>query len=768
MFNGEPRSYTRFNLAQNIDGDSSQVEMKMSTDNDEEIGNPEEGHARITYTQTPLRTYKNICYLALGTLLVFILGYLIGYVSHRKPAVVPEPCSKGQATTLEEGQDEGSYVLPPPTLDWHTITDLLERKLSPEVFSNKLSEFTFPKGISHEAGSDGDSDLANKVLTVFKNSNMQTWSDEHFVKLPHPSSNYTNKVLFGTEEIGTPKGFLAYSEVGNKTGRVVYANYGTPDDLSYIDKIVDLNESVLLLRAGKISFAEKVANAAKKGVVAVLVYPDPSDYDFLSSTELYGHVHLGSGDPYTPGFPSFEHTQFPPARSSGLPDVLAQTITGDMALKIFQKMGGDNAPESFQGTLKGLTAYKLGSAADHVTVSVNHVLEETAIHNVFGVIKGNEEPDRYVVIGAQRDSWGPGVAKSTVGTTLLVELARAISEMVRHDHLSLRRSLVFASWSAGEYGSVGATEWQEGYLSSLNLRAFTYINLDGVVVGRQRFKASASPLLYDLLQNTLKQVKSPLKGGKTLYNDYAGSDWETSVLEPMKINDAAYPFMAFSGIPSISFRFCGDKEYPYFGTNLDTTDHLQTSTSYKAMELAVAAAQVAGQMALKLAHDHLLPLNVERYKSVISKHVADVNRRIGQLRPTLELDSPLFGVLSVQWLNSAYGSYGRAVRNLQTTIDNSDLEDKEMRRILNDRIIKVEHNLLSPYVSAREVPFRHIIFGSGDHTLQALLDHVTALKRKALESDANLFRNQFALATWTIQSCANDLIGPVWEMNNDI
>lgn len=60
------------------------------------------------------------------------------------------------------------------------------------------------------------------------------------------------------------------------------------------------------------------------------------------------------------------------------------------------------------------------------------------------------------------------------------------------------------------------------------------------------------------------------------------------------------------------------------------------------------------------------------------------------------MDSTLVGVLSVQWLNSAYGSYGRAVRNLQTTIDNSDLEDKEMRRILNDRIIKV--NEYSPHL----------------------------------------------------------------------
>lgn len=63
-----------------------------------------------------------------------------------------------------------------------------------------------------------------------------------------------------------------------------------------------------------------------------------------------------------------------------------------------RKMGGDNAPGSFQGSLNGLTAYKLGSAADHVTVSVNHVLEETAIHNIFGVIKGNEEPGNDVNI----------------------------------------------------------------------------------------------------------------------------------------------------------------------------------------------------------------------------------------------------------------------------------------------------------------------------------------------------------------------------------
>lgn len=38
--------------------------------------------------------------------------------------------------------------------------------------------------------------------------------------------------------------------------------------------------------------------------------------------------------------------------------------------------------------------------------------------------------DQYVVLGAQRDAWGEGYARSTVGTAALIELAKAIYEMV--------------------------------------------------------------------------------------------------------------------------------------------------------------------------------------------------------------------------------------------------------------------------------------------------------------------------------------------------
>lgn len=41
-------------------------------------------------------------------------------------------------------------------------------------------------------------------------------------------------------------------------GRVVYANYGSAKDLADIKDKVDLKGSVLLLRAGQMSYAQKV------------------------------------------------------------------------------------------------------------------------------------------------------------------------------------------------------------------------------------------------------------------------------------------------------------------------------------------------------------------------------------------------------------------------------------------------------------------------------------------------------------------------------
>ncbi|XP_041751508.2 transferrin receptor protein 1 [Coregonus clupeaformis] len=759
IFNGEPRSYTRFNLTQNMEGENSQVEMKLSSDMDDEVGGncvgEERNHAQDRYVvRKPAgRTPKNLCFMVVTVLLILIIGYLIGYLAHRKKELAPS-CSR---ITSEDSVSEGSFKTETtPLMDWNDVKSLLGQKLSASSFETAFSEFASG---SHQAGSAGDELLANKVLKRFKDYDMYTWTDEHYVKLVDPPASGSNRVTFKGSDLGTLRGYLAYSKTGTAQGAILHSNYGQMDDLRKLqDKDIALDGRVLLVKTGKISFAEKVANAAKLNASAVLIYP--ADDRIGGSTQLFGHVHLGSGDPYTPGFPSFNHTQFPPIQSSGLPSIQAQTITADMATTIMRGMEGKNAPTGWVGV------GKVGDDDDVVTVEVNNVLAEKMINNVFGVIKGFVDPDRYVVMGAQRDAWGPGFASSTVGTCVLVELARAISDMVKNDGFKPRRSIVFASWSAGEYGSVGATEWLEGYLSSLNMKAFSYINLDGVVTGFPTFKASASPLMYTLIQRTLKEVNT-LSDSSTLYASVPGANWEEAVLEPLRLNDPAYPFVTFSGIPSVSFRFSkAGEEYPYFGTLQDTREKLYGATSNQAAKLAVSAGEFAGKMALRLVHDHLLRLDVEQYIRQIRTHVYTINRKVKNVRSMQPQLLPKS--LTVQWLMSASGSYSRAASSLTTDIDNSDLEDVEMCRIINDRIMSVERDFLSPYVSPRETPFRHILVGSGSHTLKALSDHLDALQIDHSDANADLFRNQFALATWTIQGCANSLAGDIWSLDNEI
>ena len=83
QINGEPRSYTRFSLTQNMEGGDSQVEMKLSPEVEEEVESNGVGehlhHHPESYRRKPQRTPKNICFLVAATLLVVIIGKCVWF-----------------------------------------------------------------------------------------------------------------------------------------------------------------------------------------------------------------------------------------------------------------------------------------------------------------------------------------------------------------------------------------------------------------------------------------------------------------------------------------------------------------------------------------------------------------------------------------------------------------------------------------------------------------------------------------------------------------
>ncbi|XP_037135169.1 transferrin receptor 1b [Syngnathus acus] len=738
--------YSRF-PTQRDEETNQNVVFKLSEDDDNAEVGPANGSPRFRPVPNgALNGWRLLIILALSFLLVFAVGCLVGHFTGKKLDVKSASCptesvqagvAKEQGTG--EGDDDGSEDVPQEEvpLSWNEISQLLDDKFTRPAFDERFKTFDVP---SRSAGSEGDISLAAAISDEFKALDLETWADVHYVQLQKPDSQRPNTVTFGSE-VFKPTGYLAYSAIGKVEGKLVYATYGRRQDFDAVRAAgVEVNGSVLLLRAGagQLTFAEQVANAEAQGALAVLIYPDPEDFDNMADFELYGHVHLGSGDPYTPGFPSFNHTQFPPTRSSALPSIPAQTITFPMANTLLKSIGGPN---------------KMGGV-EKISVEVNNVLVNTQIHNVFAVLKGFSDPDQYVVLGAQRDAWGPGYAGATVGCSVLMEMAKAFKDLVERDGVRPKRSLVFASWGAGEYGSVGATEFLEGYLSSIDRKLVTYISLDGVVMGRGGFVASASPLLRKLLEDTIKQVKSPLDRG-TVYNMVGQTKWEANVLRPMSVDDPAYPFLAFAGVPSISFHFITPnmETYPYDGSGLDNADHLNYNTAQKTGAIAVLAAQLAGRMALRLVHDHMLSLDMSGYRKVLPKAYSLLYTHVRNLVNSGELEG-----VDPKWLSNAYGSFTRAMANLNRIITTTDPNEERGCRRVNEKLMSVERNLLSPYVSPVESPFRHLVLGRGKHTLAAL----------AKNTDPQDLHIQLALATWNLKMCAHAMVSDIWENDNQV
>uniref|UniRef100_A0A8B9ZGE6 Transferrin receptor protein 1 n=1 Tax=Anas platyrhynchos TaxID=8839 RepID=A0A8B9ZGE6_ANAPL len=719
-------SYTRFSIARQTDGDNSHVEMKLSADDEEggEAGRPEHLHAHVAQ---PWRNGKNLCFLLIAAFLLLLIGFLIGYLSYRGRMQLAAKCLEGggkcevtpTASYLADGDETEEEEVPgPPILYWPDLKNLLSTKLSDSLSHTSFIYRQRANKNSFEAGQSEDENMAIYIHDLFKSFFLnQVWKDKHYIKLQVKGStkNKVSVVEDGKEEeLETPDAYVAYSETGTVTGKPVYANYGQKEDFQKLEKsAIELNGTIVIVRAGKITLAEKVVNAKEKGAVGVLMYLDP--YKNTDDLVPFGHAHLGTGDPYTPGFPSFNHTQFPPIESSGLPHIAVQTISSHAASRLFSKMDGESCLPQWRG---GLLVCKMTVRSDKqltVKLEVNNVMVDRKILNIFGAITGFEEPDRYVVIGAQRDSWGPGAAKAGVGTAILLELARVISDIVKNGYKP-RRSIIFASWSAGDYGAVGATEW-----------------LEVLVLRTVPCSFSAG------LSKPVSNYSIPL-----------------SCSVPFGLDNAAFPFLAYSGIPVVSFGFYNkDEDYPFLGTTQDTVENLKAINSLYAH--LRAAAEVAGQIALRLTHDHELFLDFGRYSEEL---LAFQEKFLVYDQDVKELG------LNLDWLFLARGDFQRAANALRRDIENSDKENKVIRRALNDRIMKVEYDFLSPFLSPKDAPLRHIFFGKGSHTLQSLLDHLQLLKTSRSKVDLNMLKEQLALATWTIKGAANALEGDIWNTDN--
>nr|XP_035929230.1 transferrin receptor protein 2 isoform X3 [Halichoerus grypus] len=672
-------------------------------------------------------------YLVLTALLIFIGAFLLGYVAFRGSC---QACGDDVLVVSEDINYEPGPDSHQGTLYWSDLQAMFLRLLGEGHLEDTIRQTSLRKRM---AGSAGMAALAQDVRGALSSQKLDhVWMDTHYVGLQFPDPAHPNTLHWVGEagKLGEPLPledhdvYCPYSATGNATGELVYAHYGRPEDLQDLRaRGVEPAGRLLLVRLGEISFAQKVASAQDFGARGVLIYPDPADF---------------SQDPHKLGLSShravYGHEAPRPCGSPGMAGAPPR-------LPLSPGPWARLAPRGQQP--QGLHPHQ-----QHLWLHRGPLRARS--------LRCHRGPEGCV---------GPRSGQVRCGDG---HTAGAGADLFLHG-FQPRRSLLFISWDGGDFGSVGSTEWLEGYLSVLHLKAVVYVSLDNAVLGDDKFHAKTSPLLISLIENILKQVDSPNRSGQTLYEQvvFNNHSWDAEVIRPLPMDSSAYSFTAFAGVPAVEFSFLEDGQaYPFLHTKDDTYENLHRVLRGRLPAVAQAVAQLAGQLLIRLSHDHLLPLDFGRYGDVVLRHIGSLNEFSGDLKAR---------GLTLQWVYSARGDYIRAAEKLRKEIYSSEESDERLMRMYNVRIMRVEFYFLSQYVSPADSPFRHIFLGRGDHTLGALLDHVRLLRSggsgepgaassgvaPGLGFQESRFRRQLALLTWTLQGAANALSGDVWNIDNN-
>uniref|UniRef100_A0A8C9D9Y2 Aminopeptidase NAALADL1 n=1 Tax=Panthera leo TaxID=9689 RepID=A0A8C9D9Y2_PANLE len=483
----------------------------------------------------------------------------------------------------------------------------------------------------------------------------------------------------------------------------------------------------------------QAVNAAKHGVAGVLVYTDPADINdgHSSASQTFPNswrlppsgVERGSyyeyfGDPLTPYLPANPSSfRLNPDTVSGFPPIPTQPIGFEDAKILLCNLQGTSAPAAWQGALG--CDYKLGPgfradgdfpADSQVNVSVHNRLELRNSSNVLGIIRGAVEPDRYVLYGNHRDSWVHGAVDPSSGTAVLLELSRVLGTLLKKGTWRPRRSIVFASWGAEEFGLIGSTEFTEEFFSKLRERTVAYINVDISVFANATLRAQGTPPVQSVIFSAAKQIPAPGLDGLSIYDNWIQyfnrSSTEYGLVPSLGSLGAGSdyaPFIHFLGISSMDIAYTYDRSktsariYPTYHTAFDTFGYVDKFVD-PGFSSHQAVARTAGSVLLRLSDSLFLPLNVSDYGETLRNFLQAAQRDLGVL---LEQHSISLGplVTAVEKFEGAAAALGQHVSALQ-----KDTPDPLQVRMLNDQLMLLERTFLNPRAFPEERYYSHVLW----------------------------------------------------------
>ncbi|XP_073518154.1 putative N-acetylated-alpha-linked acidic dipeptidase [Phyllobates terribilis] len=723
--------------------------------------------------------------LALGAVGFLLLGFIIGWFAKSSGHSSP---SQGPQSMRKAFWDE----------------------LKAENIKQYLYNFS---RVPHLAGTEENFLLAKQIQTQWKDYGLDKVELAPYdILLSYPNESNPNYIsiidergseLFNTSLFEpTPPGYEnitdivppynAYSAAGTPEGELVYVNYGRTEDFFYLDRVlhISVQGKIAIARYGKIFRGNKVQNAEQAGAKGIILYSDPADY-CAPGVEPYpdgwnlpgggaqrGNVlNLnGAGDPLTPGYPAKEYTYRSDVKDGvGLPKIPVHPIGYKDAEVLLRHIGGASAPNStWKGNLN--VSYNIGPgfsgslATQKVKMHIHSYNEIRRVYNVIGTIKGAVEPDRYVILGGHRDSWVFGGLDPQSGAAVVNEIVRSAGKLKRQGWRP-RRTIIFASWDAEEFGLLGSTEWAEENVKLLENRAVAYINADSSVEGNYTLRVDCTPLLYHLVYSLTKKIPSPDEGfeGKSLYESWHQKNNWTDYKDGPRINKlgSGNDFEVFFqrlGIASGRARYTKNSKegrfsgYPVYHSVYETFEIVDKfyDPLYK-NHLAVA--KVRGGLVFDLANEVIIPFNANDYADVLknyAKIVQDIGQKHIQQMSTYNV--------SFDALFSAIENFTNSAISFHVRLKDLDVTNPIEVRSVNDQLMYLERAFTDPLGLAGRPFYRHIIYAPSSHnkymgeSFPGIYDALFDIENKSDQRSAwEEVKRQISIAAFTVQSAGQTL-----------
>nr|MBA3892018.1 M20/M25/M40 family metallo-hydrolase [Gemmatimonadaceae bacterium] len=512
----------------------------------------------------------------------------------------------------------------------------------------------------HIAGTDAQARTRDYVIAQMQGWGIATHAEQHDVWLPHPVDAGVWRVspsplaldlleppVPGDASSAQPA-YLpvnGYSGQGDVTAEVVYVNYGLIEDYAQLDSLgVSVKGKVAIARYGRSYRGIKAREAERHGAVALLMYSDPQDDGYVRG-DVYpegpmrppggvqrGSIFNGTGDPSTPGWPSVDGARrLADGEMPGVATIPVIAIGYGNAAELLRDIRGTAIPQTWQGGLPFRYHVGPGPVTARVMVRDDRATRGfKPIWNTVGIVRGSEFPDEMVVIGAHRDSWNAGAVDNVSGTASVLEAARTIAAEVRAGRRP-KRTIIFATWDAEEWGLVGSTEYVEKHAAELTRGGVAYLNQDVAASGMMTFGAGGSPSLRSTLRSVVRGVPYPGGEGsvydawRRMGNVAAGA--EPAMGDPGGGSDFA-GFYNHLGIPHADWGFGGPGGI--YHSHYDTYEWM-TTFGDTAFANHAAAARIASAMLLRLANADVLPYDYAEFAQTMRRHLPALDAQLGQL-----------------------------------------------------------------------------------------------------------------------------------------